>query len=150
MTPETTPLFTANNVDLYVNGQAFGFCQNITISRNVNRQPRYAVGTPIYKDAPVSTASVTVQITNMVPVSTLTGQTALQNSGGNAVTNSLASLVGQKPFTASVNEATDSAGTALYSVENCQYNNDSVAVPAGDIVAYNLSLIAPDTSVWQI
>lgn len=147
---QLTPLFTANNVDIWVNGGPYGFCENITITRSVNRQPRFAVGDPRYKDAPPTTITVSVQLTGMVPQSTLSGNTVLQNNAHNAVHDSLVSEVGARGVTIAVHEAVDTVGTALYQIDNCVYNNDAVAVAAGDIVSYNLSFIAPDSSVWQV
>ena len=154
--PVITPLFTANNVDILIDQIPFGFCENFSAARSVGRTGRWGIGSPIYKDAPVTTAQVTVQMTNLIPASVLAGddsagtgqgESALQNSGNVAVTNSLAAQVGAGAHTIQVCRSSDSA--VIWQIESAQYNGDTGGVASGDIVTYNVSWIAPDTSVWS-
>ncbi len=132
-------IFTGNNVDIQINGLDYGFVETLTISRSVNRRPAYAVGSPLFVDAPVTQATVTVQATNLVPIN---GNNAL-SAGNTAPTESLAKEVNASAGT--INVLQQGTGTLLYQVTNAFYNQDSVQVPNTDIFTYNLSWTAQDT-----
>lgn len=136
-------LFTGNNVDIHIDGKLYGFVETLTISRSVNRQNVYAVGSPIRVDAPVTQASVSVQANNLVP---LTSNKTLQAPGANVVTNSLADQVNATGHTISVHQK--GTTTVLASVTNCLYNDDAMTVPNTAILAYNLSWSADDSTVF--
>lgn len=135
-------LYTGNNVTVYVNGQPYGFVETLTISRGVNRSTKYAVGSPLWVDAVVTQATVTVQATNLVPIN---GNNAL--AGNNVPTGSLVAEVDAESYPISVYDLNDNL---QYSVTNAFYNNDSVQVPATDALAYNLSWTAQDTTAFQL
>ncbi|MCL6442464.1 MAG: hypothetical protein K6T83_03195 [Alicyclobacillus sp.] len=143
MAGQTGPvLFTGNNVDVHINGRPYGFVETITVSRSVNRRPVYAVGSPLFVDAPATQATVTVQATNLVPIA---GNNAL--AGNNVPTGSLLAEVNSNSYPIDI---VDKKGNVLYSVVNAFYNNDAVTVPAADILAYNLSWTAQDTSQFAL
>lgn len=135
-------VFTGNNVDIFINGQLYGFVETLTISRSVNRRPVYAVGSPIFVDAPATQATVTVQATNLVPMN---GNNAL--AGNNVPTGSLVSEVNSTGYPISVH---DKSGNFLYGVTNAYYNNDGVTVPGTDILSYNCSWTAQDTTNFAL
>ncbi len=137
-------IFTGNNVDIHINGVDYGFVETLTISRSVNRRPAYAVGSPLFVDAPVTQAAVTVQATNLVPIA---GNNAL-SAGNTTPTGSLAAEVNASAGTIDVLQ--QGTGTPLYQVTNAYYNQDSVQVPNTDILTYNLSWTAQDTLSFQV
>lgn len=137
-------IFTANNVDLYINGNPYGFVETLTISRGVGRRPAYAVGSNLFVDAPVTQASVTVQATNLVPIA---GNSAI-TSGNTVPVGSLAAEVNASASTITAHE--QGTGTLLYQVTNAYYNQDSVTIPNTDLLTYNLSWTAQDTAAFAM
>lgn len=143
------PVYTGNNVVAAINGAVLGLVETLSITRNVNRRPVYAVGSPLFQDAPVTQASVTVTATNMVP---LTPSNTL--NGNNVPTGSLLAALTAKAYTIDIYAISSLvggtvSGSPLYSVSNAFYNQDAVSVPNTDVLTYNLSWIAQDTQAWQ-
>lgn len=136
--PTGPVLYTGNNVDVFVNNKLFGFVETLTISRSVNRQNVYAVGSPIRVDAPATQATVTVQANNLVP---LNGNSAL--AGGVVPSGSLQAAVAAGGYPITVK---DQKGNTVAQVVNAMYNDDAVTVPNTAILAYNLSWSADDTA----
>ena len=136
-------LYTGNNVDIYIDHKLFGFVETLTISRSVNRQNVYAVGSPIRKDAPVTQATVTIQANNLVPI---TSNKTLQTPGANIITNSLASQVSESGHLITVQA--QNSNVVLASATNCLYNDDAQTVPNTAILAYNISWSADDTNIF--
>lgn len=143
-TGQGATVFTGNEVDIQINGVLYGFVETLTISRNVGRRPVYAVGSPLFVDAPVTQASVTVQATNLVPFA---GNNAL-TAGNTVPPGSLSAEVNANAATITVLQ--QGTSNVLYQVINAFYNNDSVQVPNTDVLTYNLSWTAQDTQTFQV
>lgn len=154
-------LYTGNNVDIYLDGILYGFVETLTISRSVNRSPQYVVGSPVFADAPITQALVTVQATNLVPMN---GSSALSDTGysgnqtslfnnpnapanDNVPTGSLIAEVNAQAYDITVQ---DQQGNVLWTVINAFFNGDAVTVPGTAVLTYNISWTAQDTSAWQV
>ncbi|MFX4302979.1 hypothetical protein ACOJUR_12105 [Alicyclobacillus tolerans] len=136
-------VYTGNNVQININGQPVGLVNTLTITRGVNRRAVYAVGSPLFVDAPVTQASVTVTATAMVPFNADNSYT----SEGINPSRSLTEQLNQAAYSIDVINST--TGEIEYSVVNAYYNQDSVQVPDTDVLTLNLSWIAQDTAAWS-
>ncbi len=139
------PIYTGNNVLIRINGQLVGFVETLSITRNVNRRPTYQVGSPLWVDAPVTQASITVTATNMVP---LQGQS---NSGKSLAQLSIVpsgSLSDQVTAGTYDMEVVDQNGRTVYYIQDAYYNQDAVQVPGTDILTINCSWVARDSMAW--
>ena len=157
--PITGPVvWTGNELELHVlntktGALLVGFVETITITRSVNRRPVYQIGSPIFVDAPVTQATVTVQATNMIPISPNNSldqnviPTGSLVAAVHATSYSLA-VIAPPPPVAPGSTATPAPARVLWQVTGAFYNQDSVQVPNTDIVAYNLSWTAQDTIQW--
>jgi hypothetical protein len=135
-------VYTGNNVQININGQAVGLVETLTVTRSVNRREVYGVGSPLFVDAPVTQANVTVTATAMVPMNASNSYTA----DGINPSGSLTEQLNQPAYPIDV--INPDTGTIEYSVINAFYNQDSVQVPSTDILTLNLSWVAQDTGAW--
>lgn len=140
------PVYTGNNVYIAIKNQVVGFVETLSITRGVNRRPTYQVGGPLFVDAPVTQATVTVTATNMVPVQGQPGSGASLGSQGIVPTSSLANEVYASSYPITVLDG--QTGQPVWYVQDAFYNQDAIQTPATDIVTYNLSWIARDTQAW--
>ncbi len=138
-----TPTYTGNHVQVNINGNVIGLVETLTVSRSVNRHQVYAIGSPLFVDAPVTQANVTVTATSLVPVTATSG---LPYNNVNPSGSLLAEL-SQTGYTIEV--INPDTGAIEYSAINAFYNQDAVQVPMTDVLTLNLSWIAQDTGAWH-
>lgn len=134
-------------MDIYLNtvGKTpLAFVETITISRSVNRQNAYAVGSPIRVDSPVTQATVNVQASCLVPIAS---NGILQAKGANVVVNSLLNEVSAEAVDIIITQKGNSS-IVLAHVTNAFYNDDATTVPNTALLAYNLSWTADDTLIF--
>lgn len=140
------PVYTGNNVFIQIGGNIIGFVETLSITRNVGRRPVYQVGGPLFVDAPVTQASVTVTATNMVPLQGQANSAPSLASQGLVATKTLANEVYANAQDIVILEQI--GGSPAYHVVDAYYNQDAVQVPSTDVFTYNLSWIARDTAEW--
>jgi len=140
------PVYTGNNVYVVINAKVVGFVETISVTRSVNRRPVYGVGGPLFVDAPVTQASVTVTATNMIPLQGQANSAPSMTAQGLAPSGSLADEVYAGSYDMAIVD--QQTGETAWYVREAKYNQDAVAVPGTDIVTYNLSWIARDTMGW--
>lgn len=140
------PVYTGNNVYVMIDQKLVGFVETLSITRGVNRRPTYQVGGPLFVDAPVTQATVTVTATNMVPVQGQSNSAQSLGAQGIVPTSSLANEVYAPSYDITVLDG--QTGSPVWYVQDAFYNQDAVQTPATDIVTYNLSWVARDTQAW--
>lgn len=140
------PVFTGNELIMEMDGQVIGLVQSVTVSRTVNRTPQYQVGTPLFADAPVTQALVSISINNLVPLQGVSNAgTALSQLGITPDTSLVDEVFAGSHSLVFLNEVN---GTPAYSVSGAYYNNDAVTVPSTAVLTLSLSMIARDSSTW--
>lgn len=135
-----TRVYTANNVEIQINGEIVALVQTMTITRNSGRRPIYQVGTPLFADAPVTQVNVSVGATNMVP------QTGSYATLGLTPNGSMVDAIDMLPYDMSI---TDANGKVLATVHNCYFQQDSLAVQGSEPLTVNVSWVAQDTTVFS-
>lgn len=140
------PLYTGNHVLISIDGQTIGLVETMTVTRSVNRQPAYQVGTPLFADAPVTQAIVQVQLNNLVPLQGVPNAEEPLSQLGITPTGTLVSELGRAPMTVEAINLSD--GAVAYGVEGAYYNNDAVQVQNTQMLTLNMSFVAQDSTAW--
>lgn len=142
----TAPVYTGNNVFVQIGNNIVGFVETLSITRNLNRRPVYGVGSPLFIDAPVTQASVTVTATNLVPLQGKETSAQSLAQQGIAPSGTLANQLYANGEDIVILDQI--GGTPAYHVQDAYYNQDAVQVPGTDVLTYNLSWVARDTAQW--
>lgn len=136
----SVPVYSGNNVSIEVAGQTVALIQTITITRNLGRRPVFQTGTPIFADAPVTQASVTVTVTNMVP------KTGSYATLGITPSGSLVSAVDQTPI--SNMSIVDENGKTVANVINAFFQTDTLSVSSNEPLSISVSFLCQDCQAF--